>query len=118
MQPIKILLSSLYFLYMYNSQNIVLFSKKESLRTGLEMRQAVKLPNGEDRNEWIAMNTIEQFNTLTMVYDIIADFCTPKSCPVMSAASPKGEYVHRCTLYTFSAYSPIRLLFVHIPLSL
>jgi hypothetical protein len=67
--------------------------QKESLRTGLEMRQAVKLPNGEDRNEWIAMNTIEQFNTLTMVYDIIADFCTVKSCPLMSAASPKGEYV-------------------------
>lgn len=68
--------------------------QKESLRTGLEMRQAVKLPNGEDRNEWIAMNTIEQFNTLTMVYDIIADFCTVKSCPLMSAASPKGEYVN------------------------
>jgi hypothetical protein len=66
---------------------------RESLRTGLEMRQAVKLPNGEDRNEWIAMNTIEQFNTLTMVYDIIADFCTVKSCPLMSAASPKGEAI-------------------------
>jgi len=76
-----------------NLTRLYSYLRIESLRTGLEMRQAVKLPNGEDRNEWIAMNTIEQFNTLTMVYDIIADFCTVKSCPLMSAASPKGEYV-------------------------
>jgi len=67
---------------------------RQSLRGGLEMKQAVKLPAGEQKNEWIAMNCIEQFNTLKLVYDFISDYCTEKTCPQMSAASPKGEAIY------------------------
>lgn len=55
------------------------------------LRQAVMLPEGEDLNEWIAVNTVDFFNQINMLYGTICDYCTPQSCQVMSAGA-KYEY--------------------------
>uniref|UniRef100_A0A9J7XIA9 MOB kinase activator 1Ba n=1 Tax=Cyprinus carpio carpio TaxID=630221 RepID=A0A9J7XIA9_CYPCA len=55
------------------------------------LRMAVMLPDGEDLNEWVAVNTVDFFNQINMLYGTITDFCTEESCPLMSAG-PKYEY--------------------------
>jgi MOB kinase activator 1 len=60
---------------------------------------AVELPEGEDLNEWLAVNTIEFYNDsksisklVNLLYGMLVEFCTKESCPVMSAG-PKYEYL-------------------------
>ena len=53
---------------------------------------AVELPAGEDLNEWLAVNTIEFYNEINVLYGILTEFCTAESCPTMSAG-PKYEYL-------------------------
>ncbi|XP_071953515.1 MOB kinase activator 1A [Antedon mediterranea] len=55
------------------------------------LRQAVALPEGEELNEWVAVNTVDFFNQINMLYGTITEFCTADKCPVMSAG-PKYEY--------------------------
>ncbi|EZA55773.1 Mps one binder kinase activator-like protein [Ooceraea biroi] len=55
------------------------------------LRLAVMLPEGEDLNEWVAVNTVDFFNQINMLYGTITEFCTEESCPIMSAG-PKYEY--------------------------
>ncbi|KAK3524542.1 hypothetical protein QTP70_029857 [Hemibagrus guttatus] len=55
------------------------------------LRMAVMLPDGEDLNEWVAVNTVDFFNQINMLYGTITDFCSEDSCTVMSAG-PKYEY--------------------------
>jgi len=55
------------------------------------LKLAVKLPEGEDLNEWLAVNTVDFFNQINMLYGTITEFCTPQACPIMSAG-PKYEY--------------------------
>ncbi|CAA0807151.1 MOB kinase activator-like 1A, partial [Striga hermonthica] len=55
------------------------------------LREAVKLPPGEDLNEWLAVNTVDFFNQANILYATITEFCTPATCPKMSAGS-KYEY--------------------------
>ncbi|OZJ05529.1 hypothetical protein BZG36_01909 [Bifiguratus adelaidae] len=51
----------------------------------------VVLPKYVDRDEWLAFNTFEFFNYITMFHGIISDYCTPHTCPVMSGG-PGVEY--------------------------
>jgi len=55
------------------------------------LRLAVKLPEGEDLNEWLAVNTVDFFNQINMLYGTITEFCTQHACTIMSAG-PKYEY--------------------------
>nr|XP_021331635.1 MOB kinase activator 1A isoform X1 [Danio rerio] len=55
------------------------------------LRAAVMLPEGEDLNEWIAVNTVDFFNQINMLYGTITEFCTEVKCSVMSAG-PRYEY--------------------------
>ncbi len=55
------------------------------------LRLAVILPEGEDLNEWVAVNTVDFFNQINMLYGTITEFCTEEQCPIMSAG-PKYEY--------------------------
>jgi len=55
------------------------------------LRLAVQLPEGEDVDEWIAVNTVDFFNQINMLYGTITEFCTEDGCPIMSAG-PKYEY--------------------------
>lgn len=74
------------------------------------LRLAVMLPEGEDLNEWVAVNSkfgsivisilnlflltfsaVDFFNQINMLYGTITEFCSEDSCPIMSAG-PKYEY--------------------------
>lgn len=82
------------------------------------LRLAVILPEGEDLNEWVAVNSklkhlisirnlnckskiyfffwlilsaVDFFNQINMLYGTITEFCTEESCSIMSAG-PKYEY--------------------------
>ncbi|WVZ11703.1 hypothetical protein V8G54_016233, partial [Vigna mungo] len=55
------------------------------------LREAVKLPPGEDLNEWLAVNTVDFFNQVNLLYGTLTEFCTPENCRTMSAG-PKYEY--------------------------
>jgi MOB kinase activator 1 len=65
---------------------------KQSLAKSLSMREAVKLKPDVSEDEWIAMNTIEAYNTLILVWGFVSDFCTANSCPVMCAGE-KYQYL-------------------------
>ncbi|OQR86136.1 maintenance of ploidy protein mob1 [Achlya hypogyna] len=52
---------------------------------GGDMRLAVMLPENEDLNEWLAVNTVDFFNEISIVYGTILEFCSKESCPLMSA---------------------------------
>lgn len=54
--------------------------------------EAVKLPPGEDLREWLAVNTVDFYNAVSVLYITLMDFCTPQSCPSMSAGE-KYEYL-------------------------
>jgi len=64
---------------------------KASLGSG-DLRNAVKVPDGEDINEWLAVNIIDFFNQINMLYGSLVEFCTTVTCPTMSAG-PKYEYL-------------------------
>lgn len=54
---------------------------------------AAKLPKGEDLNEWLAINTIEFYNEINVIYGTVVEFCTDKSCPIMSAGPKSASYI-------------------------
>jgi MOB kinase activator 1 len=56
------------------------------------LRLAVTLPEGEDLSEWLAVNTVDFFNQINMLYGTITEFCTPEICPVMTAGR-RYEYM-------------------------
>lgn len=55
------------------------------------MREAVQLPEGEDLNEWLAVNVVDFYNQLSMLYATITEFCTKETCPTMTAG-PDFQY--------------------------
>eukprot|EP00850_Spirogloea_muscicola_P012471 SM000080S22986 [mRNA] locus=s80:602218:603566:- [translate_table: standard] len=55
------------------------------------LREAVRLPPGEDFNEWLAVNTVDFFNQVNLLYGTLEEYCTDINCPTMSAG-PKYEY--------------------------
>lgn len=55
------------------------------------LRRAVILPDGEDLDEWLAVNTVDFFNHINMLYGTITEFCIPSQCPTMSAGA-RYEY--------------------------
>jgi len=56
-----------------------------------DLKQAVRLPVGEDLCEWIAVNTVDFFSQINLLYGTLTDYCTESTCPVMSAG-PRYEY--------------------------
>ncbi|EAT84747.2 hypothetical protein SNOG_07281 [Parastagonospora nodorum SN15] len=58
------------------------------------LRKAVKLPEGEDKDEWLAqkleawltkMPVVDFYNQINLLYGSITEFCSPQSCPEMKA---------------------------------
>ncbi len=49
------------------------------------MNLAVELPTGEDLYEWLAVNTIEFYNEISLLYGTQVEYCNSETCPVMSA---------------------------------
>eukprot|EP01137_Pigoraptor_chileana_P002961 Opistho-2@42492 len=56
-----------------------------------DVKAAVKLPPGENLNEWLAVNTLDFYNQINMLFGGLREHCTSESCPVMSAGE-KYEY--------------------------
>ena len=40
------------------------------------MSLACELPTGEDLNEWLAVNTIEFYNEISLLYGTLTELCT------------------------------------------
>jgi MOB kinase activator 1 len=38
-----------------------------------------------DLNEWLAVNTIEFYNEISLLFGTLMEYCVPETCPVMSA---------------------------------
>lgn len=55
------------------------------------IKEAVRLPPGEDLNEWLAVNTVDFYNAISVLYGSLEDYCNPKTCPAMAAGS-KASY--------------------------
>ncbi|RAO66790.1 uncharacterized protein BHQ10_002802 [Talaromyces amestolkiae] len=64
---------------------------EETLGSG-SLRKAVKLPEGEDVNEWLAVNVVDFYNQINLLYGSITEFCSPQSCPEMKATD-EFEYL-------------------------
>ncbi|RHY15679.1 hypothetical protein DYB30_002780 [Aphanomyces astaci] len=58
---------------------------KQSLAQGLDVLDAVKLPPGFGREEWVAVHAKDFFNEVSLLYGTISELCTPATCPEMSA---------------------------------
>jgi hypothetical protein len=59
------------------------------------IKEAVLLPPGEDLNEWLAVNTVDYYNAISVLYGTLLEFCTARSCPMMSAG-PKVRLENPC----------------------
>jgi len=74
----------------------------EATLGGGSLRKTVKLPEGEDENEWLAVNSIQKqslanfpctdeisvvdfYNHINLLYGSITEFCSPQTCPEMKA---------------------------------
>ncbi|KAG5439617.1 hypothetical protein PCANB_002194 [Pneumocystis canis] len=64
---------------------------KATLGSG-SLERVVRLPEGEDLNEWLAANTVDFYNQINMLYGTITEFCICETCPMMSAGS-QYEYL-------------------------
>jgi len=49
------------------------------------LKDAVKLPDREDPNEWIANNIYDFHKQICMLYRTISEFCNSQSCSKMTA---------------------------------
>jgi len=67
---------------------------RQTLGAG-DLEQAVKCPQGEDINEWLAVNTVNFFNAASLIFGTVSQYCTRSSCPIMAAG--KAEYLWRDT---------------------
>ncbi|KAK2174213.1 hypothetical protein NP493_817g00018, partial [Ridgeia piscesae] len=65
-----------------------------SLHSGIDLKQVVRLPPNEDLNDWLAVHVVDFFNRINVIYGIVCEFCTERTCPAMSGG-PKYEY-HWC----------------------
>ena len=54
--------------------------------------EAVKLPPGEDLNEWLAVNTVDFYNAISVLYSTLEEYCTDRTCEVMNAGSKVGPH--------------------------
>lgn len=43
------------------------------------------MPPGEDLNEWLAVNTVDFYNAISILYGTLEEFCTERTCEIMSA---------------------------------
>lgn len=64
----------------------------KTLGSGGNLREAVKAPPGVDENEWLAVNTLDFYNQLNLLYGSIRELCTEATCPTMSAGQAYEYY--------------------------
>lgn len=57
---------------------------------------AVKLPEGEDVREWLAVNTVDMYNAVSVLYMTLIDICTDTTCPTMTAGAKVSSVPSPC----------------------
>lgn len=65
---------------------------EQSLGSNNTLELAVKLPEDEDYNEWLAVHVVDFYNQLNMIFGIVSEFCTEITCPKM-CATDEYEYL-------------------------
>lgn len=65
---------------------------EQTLGSNRALAQAVKLPISEDTNEWLALHVVDFYNQINMLYGTITEFCSPQTCPRMTATA-EYEYL-------------------------
>lgn len=65
---------------------------EQTLGSANALIQAVKLPQDEDKNEWLAIHVVDFYNQINMLYGAITEFCSPQTCPRM-IATEEYEYL-------------------------
>lgn len=75
--------------------------KPAILGSGASLAKAVQLPKGEDLNEWLAVGVVELYNQINMLYGTITEFCSPVTCPRMTATL-EYEYLWQDPLHRHS----------------
>ncbi|XP_040422177.1 MOB kinase activator 3C isoform X3 [Cygnus olor] len=74
------------------TQRFELYKKAQaSLKSGLDLKTVVQLPPGESINDWIAVHVVDFFNRINLIYGTMSEYCTERSCPIMSGGL-KYEY--------------------------
>ncbi|KAL9926624.1 MOB kinase activator-like 3 isoform X2 [Glossina fuscipes] len=61
-----------------------------SLQSGINLRQVVRLPDGENLNDWVAVHDF--FNRINLIYGTVSEYCNETTCPTMSGGS-RYEYL-------------------------
>ena len=56
-----------------------------------DVYEAILVPEGVELNEWLAVNTTDFYNSTMLLYSTLVEFCTPESCPCMSAGPKVSE---------------------------
>ena len=55
------------------------------------IREAVRLPPGEDLCEWLAVNTVDFYNAISVLFGTLEEVCTVQSCSLMTAGPKVGR---------------------------
>ncbi|XP_068140050.1 MOB kinase activator-like 3 isoform X1 [Drosophila tropicalis] len=63
-----------------------------SLQSGINLRQVVRLPEGENLNDWLAVHVVDFFNRINLIYGTVSEYCNDATCPTMSGGS-RYEYL-------------------------
>ncbi|XP_061833987.1 MOB kinase activator 3C isoform X1 [Nerophis lumbriciformis] len=67
------------------TQRFELYKKAQaSLKSGLDLRKVVQLPEGECLDDWIAVHVVDFFNRINLIYGTVSEYCTERTCPIMS----------------------------------
>lgn len=56
---------------------------KATLGNVPDLKQAIILPDDEDINTWLSVNTVYFYNAMSLLYGTCIRFCTPETCPTM-----------------------------------
>ncbi|CAI5449719.1 unnamed protein product [Caenorhabditis angaria] len=68
------------------------------------LRDALKLPPGEDRNEWLAVNLIDLVKQVRMLFGVLCESeCTDSKCPEMTAKDRVYTWTNDETVLNTSA---------------
>ncbi|KNC23118.1 MOB kinase activator-like 3 [Lucilia cuprina] len=63
-----------------------------SLQSGINLRHVVRLPEGENLNDWIAVHVVDFFNRINLIYGTVSEYCNENTCPTMCGGS-RYEYL-------------------------
>ncbi|KAH9129683.1 hypothetical protein LEN26_005685 [Aphanomyces euteiches] len=65
---------------------------KQTLAAKEDVADAIHLPPGYTKEEWIAVHVIDFYNEISLLYGTISELCTATTCPEM-AAGPSFSYL-------------------------